>query len=74
MRRWRIAIEARPHSTGNGNEADQKLAGDRIAYFYVDAGDISDAVKMARCFSQGMQHNPMVWEAVIVGVHWEKMP
>ena len=69
MNRWRITIEAWPHSTGNGAEADQKAAGDRERYFYVDADDIEHAMKMARCFAEGMRANPAVWMAPIMGVH-----
>lgn len=69
MHRWRITIQAWPHSTGNGQDADQKAAGDRERYFYVNAESIRDAMKMAECFAQGMEHNPAVWHAPIMGVH-----
>jgi hypothetical protein len=69
MNRWRITIEAWPHSTGAGKDADQKTAGERTNYFYVDANDITEAMKMARCFQEGMLRNPAVWEAPIMGVH-----
>jgi len=67
--RWQITIEAWPHSTGNGADADQALAGERAHYFYVDAEDIGEAMKMARCFAEGMERNPAVWRAPIYGVH-----
>ena len=67
--RWQITIEAWPHSTGAGAEADQKAAGERTHYFYVDADDIHVAMKMARCFAEGMERNPAVWCAPIYGVH-----
>lgn len=69
MRRWRITVEAWPFSTGKGRDADQKAAGDRTHYFYVNADDIEEAMKMARCFSEGMKRNPAVWMAPIFGVH-----
>lgn len=69
MDRWRITIEVWPHSTGAGQEADQKAAGDRTNYFYVDAQDIADAMKMARCYAEGLERNPAVWRAPIRGVH-----
>lgn len=72
MKRWRITIEAWPHSTGAGQEADQKAAGDREHYFYVDAENIRDAMKMAECFAQGMERNPAVWKAPILGVHVDR--
>jgi hypothetical protein len=72
MNRWRITIEAWPHSTGNGQEADQKAAGDREHYFYVDADDIGAAMKMARCYAEGMERNPAVWRPPITGVHVDR--
>ncbi len=74
MLRWRITIEAWPHSTGAGQEADQKAAGDRTHYFYVDAEDIRDAMRMAECFAEGMKRNPAVWMAPIMGVHVYRSP
>lgn len=67
--RWRIAIEVWPHSSGKGQEADQKTAGDRELYFYADAEDIDAAIRCARCFAEGIRANPAVWMAPIVGVH-----
>ena len=67
--RWRLTIEAWPHATGSGQAADQKAAGERIIYFYVDAEDIQEAFKMARCYSEGVAANPAVWKAPIMGVH-----
>ena len=72
MDRWRITIEARPYSTGKGAVADQEAAGDRVHYFYTDAGSIDDAMKQARCFAEGMKRNPAVWMAPILGVHVER--
>lgn len=68
MMRWRIQIEAWPHSTGAGQRADQAVAGERTHFFYVDAYDITEAMKMARCFAEGMERNPAVWRAPIYGV------
>lgn len=67
--RWRITIELWPHSTGNGAEADQKAVGDREHYYYVDAYDISEALKFAHAFSDGACLSPAVWKAPIMGVH-----
>lgn len=73
MYRGRITIQAWPHSTGRGADVDQKEAGEREHYFYVDADDIRAAMKMATCFQQGMERNPMVWHAPIMGVHvWSR--
>lgn len=72
MNRWRIIIESWPHSTGKGQDADQKAAGEREVYFYVDADDIRDAMKMARCFAEGMECNPAVWRAPITAVHVDR--
>ena len=72
--RWKIAIEAWPHSTGNGNEADKKAAGadEGAHYFYVDADDIHEAMKMARCLAKGIERNPAVWKAPIFGVYVDR--
>jgi hypothetical protein len=72
MHRWRIIIEAWPHSTGAGQEADQKAAGERESYFYVSANDIGEAMRMAQCFAEGIKHNPAVWEAPITGIHIDR--
>ena len=69
--RWRIIIAVYPHSTDKGQDADKKAAGaeDGDKYFYVNAGDFDDVVKMARCFSEGIESHPAVWKAPIMGVH-----
>jgi hypothetical protein len=69
--RWRITIATWPHSTGNGKEADRKAAGvmDGDRYFYVEAEEFRDAVKMAECYSEGIASHPAVWRAPIMGVH-----
>jgi hypothetical protein len=68
MNRWRITIEAWPHSTGKGADKDQALAGEREQTFHVVAYDIREAMKLADCISEGMQSNPMVWKAPIKGI------
>ena len=68
MYRWRITIQVWPHSTGAGQEADQKAAGERVLYFYVNANDMGEAYKLARCFAQGVEANPAVWKAPIFGI------
>ncbi len=69
--RWTITIAVCPHSTGNGQDADQKAAGaeDGDRHFYVDADDFDEAAKYARCFSEGIESHPMVWKAPVMGVH-----
>lgn len=66
--RWMVTIEAWPHSTGNGNQADQKAAGDRVQNFAVRAIDASEALKCAELIAQGMRTNPMVWRAPITAI------
>ncbi len=66
--RWMVTIEAWPHSTGNGQEADQKLAGERSQNFAVRAIDISAALELAEAIAQGMRTNPMVWRAPIMAI------
>ena len=67
-----ITIEAWPHSTGNGAEADQKLAGDRSKDYVVEALDFKEAFKFAEAIAMGMRANPMVWRAPIVAINKEK--
>lgn len=69
--RWRISIATYAYSTGNGSEADKKAAGaeDGDRYFYVDAQDFREAVKMAGCYSEAIKSHPAVWEAPIMGVN-----
>jgi hypothetical protein len=68
MQRWLVTIEAWPHSTGKGQDADQKAAGDRVQKFAVRAGDMEDALQAADYIAQGMRTNPMVWRAPITGI------
>lgn len=72
MRRWLITIEAWPHSTGNGQTADQAAAGDRVQSYCVNARDIAEALYLANCIVKGMKSNPMVWEAPITGITQQK--
>lgn len=67
--RWRVTIEVYPRTADRGVKVDQEAAGDRVQYFYVDARDIDEALKMAHCFSYGVGTNPAVGDAPVVGVH-----
>jgi hypothetical protein len=69
--RWRIAIETWPHSTGKGQAVDREAAGavDGERYFYVDAEDVTEALKLAQCIAMGIESHPAVWKAPIYGVH-----
>ena len=66
--RWKIVIETWPHTTGKGVDADQALCGERERYFYVDAEDIRDALKLGLCISEGICSNPAVWLAPITAI------
>lgn len=70
--RWKITIEAWPHSTGNGQEADQKLAGDRSKDYVVYAIDAKAALEFAEAIASGVRSNPMVWRAPIVALIKER--
>lgn len=72
MNRWKITIEAWPHSTGNGQEADQKLAGNRSTDYVVRALDMADAMKFAEAIAMGVRANPMVWRAPIKAITEER--
>jgi len=68
VHRWRISIEVYPFQ---GADRKAAAADDGPHYFFVDAHDIREAMKMAECFQQGMKRNPAVWEAPILGVYRE---
>lgn len=68
MDRWKVQIEAWPHSTGSGIEKDQKQVGERVQIYCVRAIDIADALKCAELIAQGMRSNPMVWRAPITEI------
>lgn len=68
MNRWRVTIEAWPHSSGKGQEADQAAAGPRTNDFVVRAVDMSAALEAAEHIAMGMRVNPMVWRAPITGI------
>lgn len=68
MHRWRITIEAWPHSSGKGQTADQALAGERVQTYEIDAQTIAEALKLADCIARGICSNPAVWQAPIFGI------
>lgn len=63
--RWKITIQAWPHSTGNGQLNDQKAAGDRSREFEIRASDMAEAFRHAQSIALGIKSNPMVWQAPI---------
>jgi hypothetical protein len=65
---WTVIIEVGPHSTGNGQENDQKLVGPTVQKFTVDSVEFSDAFELAKAVEQGIRSNPMVWRTEIIGV------
>lgn len=70
--RWMVTIEAWPHSTGNGADADQRAAGLRSQNFAVRAEGMAAALELAEAIAQGMRTNPMVWRAPIVAIVQEQ--
>ena len=68
MDRWHVVIEVWPGSSGKGRDADQAAAGDRTQSYYVDAEEISGALKLANCVVEGIVSNPAVWMAPIMGI------
>lgn len=68
MDRWKITIEAWPHSTGAGAETDQKAAGERVGSYVVRAIDAASALEFAEAIAQGVRANPMVWRAPITAI------
>jgi hypothetical protein len=69
--RYLVKIEAWPHSTGRGQKADQKDAGERVQTFVVRAVGMDEALANANYIAQGMRTNPMVWRAPVVEIRQE---
>jgi hypothetical protein len=65
---WKVTIEAWPHFTGQGREADQAKAGQRVQTYRVGAVDIRRALLCAEHIASGMRSNPMVWQAPIMAI------
>lgn len=72
MDMWKITIEAWPHQTGAGIEADQKAAGERFTDYAIRAVDASDALRMAEAIAMGVRANPIVWRAPITAIIQER--
>lgn len=68
MYRWKITIEAWPHSTGAGAAEDQAAAGERSTDFKVNARDLAHAYELARAIQMGVEVNPRVWRAPITAI------
>lgn len=68
MCKWAVTIEIWPHSTGRGQSIDQKEAGERVHTLTVEADDIHRALKAVKLFTDGIETNPMVWQAPIMKI------
>jgi len=68
MCEWIAEIHVWPHSTGRGQQVDQKDAGERVQKITLRADGIQAALRMAEVFAKGIETNPMVWQAPIFGV------
>jgi hypothetical protein len=66
--RWKITIEAWPHSTGNGSHKDQEAAGERSKDYVIRAEGMAAAVEFAEAIAMGVRSNPMVWRAPIIAI------
>lgn len=62
---WVAQFVVCPHSSGNGQEADQKAAGERVQQIQFTADDADEALAKAKLFKAGLERNPMVWQAPI---------
>jgi hypothetical protein len=65
---WTVIIQVMAHSSGNGQDNDQKSVGGTVQKFTVDAVKFSDTFELAKAIEQGIQSNPMVWETEIIGI------
>lgn len=66
--RWKITVQAWPHSTGNGQVNDQNAAGDRERTFEIRADNMKEALKHAQSIVLGIESHPMVWQAPIMAI------
>lgn len=65
MSEWKIKCFVWPFFPKCDN---QKLVGDEIQEFYVDANDFDDAVKQGKNIIDGIWSNPNVWQTGIKGI------
>lgn len=69
MKRWKITVEAYPHSLpGKTSVEAQELCGGRLHTFDITADEFRDAVKIAFAIAKGVESNPHCWKAPIRGV------
>lgn len=66
--RWKITVEAWPHSMGITREEAQEKAGPRSRTFEADAEDMTAALKVAKAFAAGIASHPLVWQAPIMAI------
>lgn len=66
MDKWRVTLQAWPHSTGRGADQDQKDAGEREQTYTVHADTLERAAKAAAEIARAVESNPMVWQAPIM--------
>jgi hypothetical protein len=68
MNRWQITIQLLAFS---GHKIDDDH---RTHHFYVDADEMHDAFKFAKCFQEGIKRDPRVWEADITAIVKSEKP
>ncbi len=68
MDHWRATVAVWPHSSGKGADVDQAFCGDRLQYLDFLAEDIDDALRVVKGFVRGIETNPAVWQAPIIGL------
>ena len=61
--RWRVTIKRWPYSG-----VDQKLSGEEISTFEVEAETLQEAAKRATLYQNGVQSSPHVWEAPLTKI------
>lgn len=68
MDKWAITIEAWPHSSGQGHDKDQESCGPRTKIHHTRANNIEQAMMHAKLIAEGIERNPMVWQAPITAI------
>lgn len=68
MNYWTANVYVYAHSTGNGREKDRESVGGERQTFTVKADEFDEAVELVRHILVGIEANPMVWKAGILGI------
>jgi len=69
---FHIVIEAWPHQTGKGQQADQAEVEPRERHFNITASCMADAYRMACAIEMGIKSHSKVWETCMTSIVKDK--